>query len=58
LDLDPTNNVCPGNEHITTAWGSDYADVAPIGGLLIGGGTTTLKVGVDVSPIPVKEEEK
>ena len=58
LDLDPTNNVCPGNEHITTAWGSDYADVAPIGGLLIGGGTTTLKVGVDVSPIPVKEEEQ
>ncbi len=52
LDLDPTNNVCPGIEHITTAWGADYADVAPIGGLLIGGGVTTLKVGVDVSTIP------
>lgn len=51
LDYDPTNNQCPSNEHITLAWGCDYADVAPISGLLIGGGITKLKVSVDVSPI-------
>ncbi len=51
LDYDPTNNQCPTNEHITLAWGCDYADVAPISGLLIGGGITKLKVSVDVSPI-------
>lgn len=51
IDFDPTNNAIPRNEHITLAWGADYADVAPIAGLLIGGGLTRLEVSVDVSPI-------
>ncbi len=49
LDLDPTNNVVPGLEHITVAWGRDYADVAPIQGVYVGGGFTSLNVSVDVS---------
>jgi transglutaminase-like putative cysteine protease len=51
IDFDPTNNVLPGIEHITVAWGRDYADVAPIHGVFIGGGYTQLSVSVDVQPI-------
>lgn len=51
VDFDPTNNIIPGNEHITIAWGADYSDVPPVAGTLIGGGgITTLKVSVDVGP--------
>jgi len=49
IDLDPTNNSIPKEEHITVAWGRDYADVAPIQGVFVGGGCTSLKVSVDVS---------
>lgn len=50
LDYDPTNNLIPDCEHITLAWGCDYEDVAPVTGVVVGGGLTTLKVSVDVSP--------
>ena len=30
IDLDPTNDVIPGREHITIAWGRDYGDVSPV----------------------------
>jgi transglutaminase-like putative cysteine protease len=49
VDLDPTNNLIPCMRHITLAWGRDYADVAPIQGVLIGGGHGTLSVAVDVA---------
>ena len=48
LDLDPTNNVVPTNNHITVAWGRDYSDVSPLRGLILGGGLQALKVAVDV----------
>jgi transglutaminase-like putative cysteine protease len=51
IDFDPTNNLIPGVEHITVAWGRDYADVAPIHGVFIGGGFTLLSVSVDVQPM-------
>ena len=51
IDFDPTNNLIPGFEHITVAWGRDYADVAPIHGVFVGGGYTQLTVSVDVQPI-------
>jgi transglutaminase-like putative cysteine protease len=50
VDLDPTNNVIPGERHITVAWGRDYWDVAPIGGIVTGGGEHLIEVGVDVVP--------
>ncbi len=53
IDFDPTNNLIPGIEHITVAWGRDYADVAPIHGVFVGGGFTQLSVSVDVQPINV-----
>lgn len=50
-DFDPTNNRKPGNGYITTAWGRDYADVAPLRGMVTGGGTHQLSVAVDVEPV-------
>ena len=51
LDLDPTNNLVPSDEHITLAWGRDYSDVSPLRGLILGGGSHTLKVSVDLEPL-------
>lgn len=51
LDLDPTNNCLPGLDHITLAWGRDYDDVAPVRGIIAGGGAHTLTVAVDVLPL-------
>jgi transglutaminase-like putative cysteine protease len=48
LDLDPTNRRIPGWEHLTVAWGRDYADVAPVQGVYVGGSYTSLEVSVDV----------
>ena len=52
VDFDPTNDLMPGNEHITVAWGRDYGDVSPINGFIIGGGAHELAVSVDVTPAP------
>lgn len=48
IDWDPTNNMRADLDHITLAWGRDYSDVPPIRGVFVGGGNTTLTVGVDV----------
>jgi transglutaminase-like putative cysteine protease len=51
IDFDPTNNVIPGVEHITFAWGRDYGDVSPINGFMVGGGAHQVTVAVDVRPV-------
>ncbi len=51
VDLDPTNDLIPGEGHITVAWGRDYSDVAPINGIVTGGGDHLIEVGVDVIPV-------
>lgn len=51
VDIDPTNDLIPDIEHITTAWGRDYDDVCPLRGVVLGGGEQSLKVAVDVEPI-------
>jgi transglutaminase-like putative cysteine protease len=48
IDLDPTNNVLPGNSYVTIGWGRDYGDVSPVKGVVRGGGGHTLTVAVDV----------
>ena len=50
IDFDPTNNRGPVDEHVTVAWGRDYADVSPVRGVILGGGEHTVEVAVDVSP--------
>ncbi|MEQ8733993.1 MAG: transglutaminase family protein [Rhodospirillaceae bacterium] len=52
VDFDATNNLIPRDEHITLGWGRDYGDVSPINGFMIGGGQHTVKVSVDVQPLP------
>ncbi len=52
VDFDPTNDQIPADQHITAAWGRDYADVAPLKGVLFGGGDKhDLNVSVDVERI-------
>jgi transglutaminase-like putative cysteine protease len=49
VDFDPTNAKIPDEQHITAAWGRDYADVAPLKGVIFGGGSKNkLEVSVDV----------
>ncbi|MBF0469325.1 MAG: transglutaminase family protein [Desulfamplus sp.] len=48
VDLDPTNNVIPTDQHLTLAWGRDYGDVTPVKGTVLGGGQHQLSVSVDV----------
>lgn len=50
VGFDPTNALVVAGDHIILAIGRDYADVAPIGGVLFGSGDQELKVGVDVIP--------
>ena len=51
VDFDPTNNVEPGEEHVTVALGRDFGDVSPVAGILTGGGKHVVKVSVDVAPL-------
>ena len=51
VDLDPTNDVLPAEQHVTVAWGRDYGDVSPINGLVLGGGKHEVAVAVDVVPV-------
>lgn len=49
IDLDPTNGSIPSDEHVTVAWGRDFADVSPLKGVILGGGAHDLHVSVDVA---------
>jgi len=51
VDLDPTNDLLPSEQHVTVAWGRDYGDVSPINGLVLGGGKHEVEVAVDVVPV-------
>ena len=44
VDLDPTNNMIPGENHITLAWGRDYGDVTPVKGVVMGGVITSYSI--------------
>jgi transglutaminase-like putative cysteine protease len=52
-DLDPTNNRhgwgSPGTDYVHLASGRDYADISPLRGVLQGGGSHQVSVGVTVS---------
>jgi transglutaminase-like putative cysteine protease len=49
--LDPTNALIAGEDHIVLAVGRDYADVAPINGVMLASGRQRLTTAVDVIPI-------
>ncbi len=50
IDLDPTNNLIVGDEHVVLAWGRDFGDVSPVRGVILGGGRHGIKVSVDLQP--------
>lgn len=50
IDFDPTNGLIPGDRHVWLAWGRDYEDVCPLKGVILGGGSHTVSVAVDVVP--------
>ena len=51
IGFDPTNAITAGEDHIILAIGRDYADVAPLEGVIMANGRQKLKVGVDVVPV-------
>ena len=52
VDYDPTNAVMPGADHIVVAQGRDYADVAPVRGILRLAAAAVTTQAVDVLPLP------
>ena len=50
IGFDPTNAILAEDDHIILAVGRDYADVAPIDGIILASGAQSLKVEVDVIP--------
>lgn len=51
IGLDPTNDLIVADDHIVTAVGRDYADVAPLDGVLVGPGSQKIGIAVDVIPV-------
>ncbi len=51
VEFDPTNDCVCSTDHIALAQGRDYQDVAPMRGVMLGGGTHQLAVSVDVALI-------
>jgi transglutaminase-like putative cysteine protease len=48
IDLDPTNGMLIGNDHIVLARGRDYADISPVAGIILGSREQDIDVQVDV----------
>ena len=51
VEFDPTNDQLADARYITLAWGSDFADVAPLRGVILGGGEQSLHTAVSVLPL-------
>jgi transglutaminase-like putative cysteine protease len=51
VGFDPTNGVVCGPDHILVAVGRDYADVAPVSGVLVTAGPQSAGHTVDVVPV-------
>jgi transglutaminase-like putative cysteine protease len=50
VEWDPTNDQRADARYITLAWGADFADVAPVAGVILGGGEQAMDVRVSVAP--------
>lgn len=51
VGVDPTNGIWMAEDHIVVAIGRDYADIAPIDGIVLGSGAQKMEVSVDVEPL-------
>jgi len=52
LDLDPTNQTIADLSHVVVAQGRDFGDVSPLKGVIRGGGTHQLTIGVTAEEVP------
>lgn len=52
IEYDPTNATLSGTDHIVVGRGRDYADVAPVRGIMRTSGPHTSVQAVDVVPVP------
>ena len=50
IGLDPTNNMLASDQHVVLAIGRDYADVAPMDGVILASGKQRIDVSVNVKP--------
>jgi len=50
VEFDPTNDQRADKRYITLGWGADFADVVPLRGVILGGGSQDMDVFVSVSP--------
>jgi transglutaminase-like putative cysteine protease len=51
IELDPTNKQLADERYITLAYGTDFADVVPLRGVILGGGQQSMQVSVSVIPL-------
>lgn len=51
IGVDPTNGILMAGDHIIMAMGRDYAEIAPIDGIVLGSGAQKMDVSVDVAPV-------
>ncbi len=51
VEFDPTNDQRADQRYITLAWGSDFADVVPLRGVILSGGAQHMDVSVSVIPL-------
>lgn len=49
--VDPTNGIWMAADHVVMAVGRDYAEIAPIDGVMLGSGASRMDVSVDVAPL-------
>ncbi|SEL04712.1 Transglutaminase-like enzyme, putative cysteine protease [Sphingomonas palmae] len=50
VGLDPTNGIWMAGDHVVVAVGRDYAEIAPVDGVVLGSGAQSMEVSVDVAP--------
>jgi len=51
VGVDPTNGIWMAGDHVVMAIGRDYAEIAPIDGIVLGSGAQKMDVSVDVAPV-------
>lgn len=54
VGFDPTNGIWMAGDHVVVAVGRDYAEVAPVDGVVLGSGAQSMDVSVDVAPIALQ----
>ena len=51
VGVDPTNGIWMAADHVIVAIGRDYADIAPVDGVVLGSGAQKMEVSVDMEPL-------